>query len=56
MNVGEKKSWEKPVCVKVRLVPNEAVLWGCKTLDGTSSGPNGDPCFGGTELCYTSTS
>jgi len=27
----EKKEWSKPECEKVKLVPEEAVLAGCKT-------------------------
>ncbi len=34
MNKKEKKKWSRPVCEKVRLVPEEAVLWGCKTIGG----------------------
>lgn len=30
-----KKSWDRPACIKVRLVPEEAVLWGCKVLVGS---------------------
>ncbi len=30
----KKKAWSKPACVKVKLVPEEAVLWGCKVLVG----------------------
>ncbi|MEE9523619.1 MAG: hypothetical protein V3V59_02595 [Thermodesulfovibrionales bacterium] len=37
-----KKIWIKPECVKIKLVPEETCLPGCKTNPG---GPN--PCVGG---------
>lgn len=33
----EKKTWMKPVCEKVKLVPEEAVLWGCKIILNASA-------------------
>lgn len=35
----EKKRWSKPVCEKVKLVAEEAVITGCKI--GTVVGPGG---------------
>ncbi len=32
-----KKRWIKPECLKVRLVPEEAVLWGCKLITGATA-------------------
>lgn len=34
-----KKKWSKPECKRVKLVPEEAVLTGCKA--GGQSGPSG---------------
>lgn len=36
----EKKKWTKPECVRVTLVAEEAVLWGCKTA-GTAIARSG---------------
>ena len=36
----EKKKWSKPECKKVNLVPDEAVLTGCK-LDTGQGGAGG---------------
>ncbi|NOY64973.1 MAG: hypothetical protein GXO97_06235 [Nitrospirae bacterium] len=33
----EQKRWIRPECVKVQLVPEEAVLWGCKLITGASA-------------------
>ena len=29
----KKRKWSKPECQRVKLVPEEAVLWGCKSSD-----------------------
>ena len=40
-----KKKWSKPECNRVNLVPEEAVLAGCKT-GGAPVGPGGKaPCM-----------
>ncbi|GBE02496.1 hypothetical protein BMS3Bbin06_01732 [bacterium BMS3Bbin06] len=30
----KKRKWSKPECQRVKLVPEEAVLWGCKIVSG----------------------
>ena len=40
----KKKQWVKPACTKVRLVPEEAVLVGCKNPGhGSTCDPKGWP-------------
>ena len=36
-----KKKWSKPECKRVKLVPEEAVLTGCKVKLGTGPSQNG---------------
>ena len=43
--VTKLKKWSKPECVKVKLVPEEAMIKGCKTT--TSSSGRGVPCTSG---------
>ena len=38
----KKKKWSRPECCKVKLVPEEAVLTGCKVK--FASGPGGPNC------------
>lgn len=33
----KKKKWSKPECVRVKLVTEEAVLWGCKTAGAAAA-------------------
>lgn len=42
LSVAKLKKWSKPECVKVKLVPEEAMIKGCKTT--TSSSGRGAPC------------
>jgi hypothetical protein len=53
-----KKKWKKPECTRIKLVPEEAVLTGCK-LGGTA-GPDysGGNCMqkGGNGPCISQTS
>jgi hypothetical protein len=48
MEKMKKKKWSKPECIRVKLVPEEAVLAHCKTSAG--GGPSGLICFGGGGL------
>ena len=34
MKTGGKREWSKPECNRIKLVPEEAVLWGCKVVTG----------------------
>ncbi len=38
------KKWLKPECMKIKLVPEEAVLTGCKLGTGGSKGPGTGNC------------
>jgi len=51
-----KKEWSRPECTKIALVPEEAVLTGCK-VDGTA-GPDlrGLNCRAGQAPCVLQTS
>ncbi len=51
-----KKKWIKPLCVRIKLVPEEAVLTGCKA--GGHSGPFGvhNNCKNRGANCYNPTS
>lgn len=41
MEKKKKKTWTKPILEKVRLVPEEAVLWGCKGIGGAATAQEG---------------
>ncbi|MEJ2683498.1 MAG: hypothetical protein P8Z71_03765 [Candidatus Sulfobium sp.] len=46
-----KKKWIRPECTRIKLVPEEAVLTGCKTH--LSAGPGGGICMGyGNGACH----
>jgi hypothetical protein len=47
-----KKKWSKPECKKVKLVPEEAVITGCK--HGQTLGPSGAACY--ADRCSRGTS
>ena len=49
-----KKKWIRPECVKINLVPEEAVLTGCKTAAGGSSKMAHTACQ--NSKCSTTTS
>ncbi len=55
MSGTSKKVWSKPECIRIKLVPGEAMIAGCKTNTSTVlSGqysfqpcvPGGPPCMG----------
>ena len=41
MEIPKKKKWVKPECVRVKLVPEEAILLGCKDVNGFANGAPG---------------
>jgi hypothetical protein len=50
-----KKKWIRPECVKINLVPEEAVFTGCKTaVGGSARVAGGQPCKNNS--CNTTTS